>query len=446
MKNDFRQSFHLEPQKGWLNDPNGLCYFKGRYHVYFQYAPDSAKGAGNKCWGHFQSKDLTSWEFTGTVLFPDTPDDRNGVYSGCGFVRDDTLYLFYTGNVKEKGDYDYITAGRGANTILVTTKDGVTMSEKKVLLRNRDYPQYCSCHVRDPKVWEQGGEYFMVLGARTLDDKGCVLFYKSDDLENWQFDKTVFSQDGSYMWECPDVFDIGARRFLSASPQGVEHGEYKNQNVYSAGYFAFDSAPSDFEEWDYGFDFYAPQTFKAPDGRRIIIGWMGIGDIPYTNPTTELGWQHCLTVPCELTLAGNGKLRREPVAELEKLVTQRSALLDGKGEFELPFDLTASAQAESFELRLSDAVQMTFEGGVFTLRFLDEKVGCGRDARRVKLDSCDSIRVLADKTSLEIFLNGGEKVLSTRFYPMDTALTVVSQGLSCEAMQLGKMEVSYLGK
>ncbi len=167
MKNDFRQAFHLEPQSGWLNDPNGLCWFKGYYHVYFQYAPDNAEGAANKCWGHFQSKDLTSWEFTGTVLFPDTPDDRNGVYSGCGFVKGDTLYLFYTGNVKQDGDYDYITAGRGANTILVTTKDGVTMSEKKVLLRNSDYPDYCSCHVRDPKVWEQDGEYKMVLTVHT---------------------------------------------------------------------------------------------------------------------------------------------------------------------------------------------------------------------------------------------------------------------------------------
>ena len=110
------------------------------------------------------------------MLFPDSPDDADGVFSGSAVVKGDTLYLFYTGNVEQQGDFDLITAGRGANNILVTTKDGVTMSEKKVVLRNSDYPGYCSCHVRDPKVWEQDGRYRMVLDARTLDDKGCVLF------------------------------------------------------------------------------------------------------------------------------------------------------------------------------------------------------------------------------------------------------------------------------
>ncbi len=134
------------------------------------------------------------------MLFPDSPDDADGVFSGSAVVRGDTLYLFYTGNIEQQGDFDYITAGRGANTILVATKDGVTMSEKKVLLRKSDYPDYCSCHVRDPKVWEQGGKYRMVLGARTLDDKGCVLFYRSHDLENWEFEKQVRTADFGYMW------------------------------------------------------------------------------------------------------------------------------------------------------------------------------------------------------------------------------------------------------
>ena len=113
---------------------------------------------------------------------------------------------------------------------------------------------------------------------------------------------------------------------------------------------------------------------------------------------------------------------------------------------QLPFDLTASAQSDSFELDISNAVQMTFEDGIFTLKFLDEKVGCGRDVRRVKLDSCDRLRVLADKTSLEIFLGGGENVLSTRFYPPTTAVTVTSRGLTCRAAELRAMEVDHLGK
>ena len=223
------------------------------------------------------------------MLFPDSPDDADGVFSGSAVVRGDTLYLFYTGNIEQQGDFDYITAGRGANTILVATKDGVTMSEKKVLLRKSDYPDYCSCHVRDPKVWEQGGKYRMVLGARTLDDKGCVLFYRSHDLENWEFEKQVRTADFGYMWECPDFLRIGTNDFLSISPQGVAHEEFQFQNVYSSGYLNMNTGV--YTEWDCGFDFYAPQSFIAPDGRRILIVWMGIGDIPYTNPTAALEQQ-----------------------------------------------------------------------------------------------------------------------------------------------------------
>ena len=173
---------------------------------------------------------------------------------------------------------------------------------------------------------------------------------------------------------------------------------------------------------------------------------MGIGDIPYTNPTAALGWQHCLTVPCELTLGGDGKLLRDPVAEIDSLVTHRQVLAGGEGGSQLPFDLTAQAVQDSFELTLGGAVRMEFDGGIFTLRFVDERVGCGRDVRRARIECCKSIRVLADKTSLEIFLNGGEKVLSTRFYPSDTRISIRSKGLSCEVSQLDAMQVRYLGE
>ena len=444
MKNDLRQSFHLEGRKGWLNDPNGLCFFKGRYHVYFQYSPESPQGTGNRYWGHFQSRDLTSWEFTGTVLFPDSPYDADGVFSGSGIVKGDTLYLFYTGNVQHKGDYDHITAGREANTILVTTKDGVTMSGKKVLLQNGDYPEYCSCHVRDPKVWEQEDGYRMVLGARTLDNKGCVLFYRSKDLLNWEFEKQVRTDGLGYMWECPDMIQTGAKKYLSISPQGVPREEYHFQNVYSSGYL--DMSTGIYTEWDQGFDFYAPQTFTAPGGRRILIGWMGMGDIPYSNPTVQLGWQHCLTFPCELTVGKGGKLLRNPIREIQDLATRKQAITDGKGELQLPFDLKGAVLQDSFELNLGKEVHLNYKDGVFTLRFTDAKVGCGRDVRRARLDSCNDLRVLADKTSMEIFINNGETVFSTRFYPQDTQISITAKGLSCEVSQLSPMQLRYLGE
>ena len=446
MKNDLRQKLHIEPRKGWLNDPNGLSFFKGEFRVYFQYSPDSACGDGDKCWGCLHGRDLFHLIYEGTVLLPDHPDDRNGVYSGCGLVKDDLLYLFYTGNVKEEGEHDYITSGRGANVMLVTTEDGIHMSDKRTLLRNSDYPDYCSCHVRDPKVWEEDGRYRMVLGARTLEDKGCVLFYTSDDLTDWRFERSESVPDFGYMWECPDVIDVGGHRFLGISPQGLKHGEYTHQNVYSAGYFRYDDTLKEFEEWDYGFDFYAPQTFTAPDGRVILIGWMGIGDIPYTNPTTEMGWQHCLTLPRELTLRSDGGIIQRPIRELNGRKGIPAALKDGVPLMtQLPFYLASLAPNDGFSLDIGGMLELSFEGGIFSMRFTDSKAGGGRDIRRVRLGKFTGMEIIADMTSVEVFLNGGEKVMSTRFYPQDTELALTGHGIAGSVYPLKGMEVHYNG-
>ncbi len=442
----WRQSIHLEPPMGWMNDPNGLCYFGGYYHVYFQYTPASATGDGDRLWGHYQSKNLLDWTFMGTVFFQDTPWDKDGVYSGSAFVVGDTLHLFYTGNVKEAGDHDYITSGRGANVIHVTSKDGHTMSEKEVLLKNADYPDFCSNHVRDPKIWFEDEKWHMVLGARSLDDTGLVLFYESNDLQRWIYSGCDSIDDFGYMWECPDVINLGEKKFLSLSPQGLAHLEYDNQNVYSSGYFSYDDKLLDFREWDKGFDFYAPQTFVAPDGRRIIIGWMGIGDIPYENPTVELGYQHCLTLPRVVTLGADGCLLQAPVSEIDALRRDEKKLSDGeKINMQLPFDLTADVTGK-FSIKISEGLEIFWDGSVAGLRFTDNNMGYGRDQRKALLETCENIRILADNSSLEVYLDNGRIVFSTRMYPDDDMVSLEINGLDATCYLLSPMEVEYLGK
>ncbi|MCI1381268.1 MAG: hypothetical protein LKG80_08960, partial [Lachnospiraceae bacterium] len=117
--------FHVFPQNGgWANDPNGLCQINGLYHVFYQYRPDAADGSGRVFWGHSVSEDLLHWEFKGAPIAPDTDLDKNGAYSGSALVENGVMKLFYTGNVKLPGDYDYTTAGRLSNTILVESRDG----------------------------------------------------------------------------------------------------------------------------------------------------------------------------------------------------------------------------------------------------------------------------------------------------------------------------------
>lgn len=443
----WRQKLHIEPPHGWLNDPNGLCWFNGKYHVFFQYSPDSANGGGRKCWGHFESPNLLRWDFVGTAFFPDIPEDRDGVYSGSAIIVNDTMELFYTGNVKESGDHDYITSGRGANVIRVSSKDGRSFSEKRVLLRNSDYPEYCSCHVRDPKLWEKNGKYCMILGARTLSDEGCVLIYESDNLDEWRFEKKISVPGFGYMWECPDMFDMGGQRLLSVSPQGLTHTEYANQNVYSSGYFRVNGdSLGDFEEWDYGFDFYAPQTFCAPDGRRILIGWMGIGDIPYTNPTVPLGWQHCLTLPREITVSNDGAVLQNPIRELELLRSGEFTVSDSECKrVAPPFELYGEING-SFEINFDNSAALSYDGKIFRLEFTNDNVGCGRTVRNCTIEKCGNIRVIADMSSLEIYLDGGRKVLSTRFYPENKSVNLCARGIFLKGWNLNGMEVNIIGE
>lgn len=436
MKGKWRQHLHIEPPEGWMNDPNGLCFFDGYYHVYFQYSPGTPDGESTRCWGHYVSPDLISWKYKGIVLKADIPEDRDGVFSGSAAALNDHIEFFYTGNVMEEGNHDYVLEGRGANVLRVTSPDGSKMSSKQVLLRNSDYPSFCSCHVRDPKVWIENGIYKMVLGARTKDDKGCVLLYEGKDAESFRYKGCLTAPGMGYMWECPDLFELDGKKFLAVCPQGIPQGEYRFQNLFQSGYFAVDGdGLSDFEEFDYGFDFYAPQTFMAPDGRRILTGWMGIGDDSYTNPTTELGWQHCFTLPRELSVGPDGKIMQLPVRELDSL-KKKTKTIDGEAWESVPFDLEVSKCSDTVKIAVSGAeLKWDKTSGVFSLTFSNDE-GRGRGVRRIRMESLDSLRVIADTSSLEIYINGGRYVMSARFYPEHKQIRTEVSGASAVISRL----------
>lgn len=463
----WRQFLHIEPPEGWMNDPNGLCCFDGKYHVYFQYSPGSPEGATLRCWGHYAGENLLRMQYEGMVLQPDIPEDRTGVFSGSAIVENGLLHIFYTGNVEEEGDYDYVTSGRGANVIHVTSSDGHRMSAKQVVLRNADYPEWCSCHVRDPKVWKEGKCWKMVLGARTLEDHGCVLIYRSEDLENWEYVTSVAVPEFGYMWECPDFFKLGGRGFLSFSPQGLPHYEMQYQNANQSGYMPVkgdltENSFEPFREWDMGFDFYAPQSFEDMNGRRILIGWMGMGDNAYGNHTIARGWQHCLTIPRELSVGADGKLHQKPIREIEALRGEKKVLIGkdvparsgvgGKrvesvgseddsryleklsvdGLFRgvaLPFDLSATCVGD-FVIDFDSRLIMNYDkkSGVFAMTFQDEQYGAGRTVRKASVSDCTNVRIIADMSSIEVYLNDGEVVMSTRFYPDEELVNVRMAG------------------
>lgn len=426
-KDPNRLHFHIMPEIGWVNDPNGLFEKDGIHHIYYQYCPFNTEGS-LKLWGHVTTKDFIHYQNQEIALFPDQEFDKHGVYSGSAFVKDDQIYYFYTGNVKyfDREDYDYINEGRGSNTIVFTSKDGFKFSDKTCLLTTNDYPKTLSNHVRDPKIIEKDGMYYLVLGARDKHSKGCILIYESKDFMHWDRPWIASTKDVfGYMWECPDLFELEDKMVLLCCPQGVETQgiDYTNVHQSAAMIVNCDFKKHTFEveaihQFDRGHDFYAQQTYLDEKGRRICIGWMGIPDADYTNPTVKQGWQHALTLARQLTIQ-NGRVYQTPLEEYKSLRTNKKTGTDNDlnqmhlqlSVYECIFSLKEVKNA-TFWIR--KGVSLTYENKVLTLDL--HEYGCNRKPRSVVIDQLEKLHIYSDTTSLEIFVNDGIEVFTSRVY------------------------------
>ena len=276
----------------------------------------------------------------------------------------------------------------------------------------------------------------MVLGARDREDRGLVLLYRSDDLKNWKYNSRITTKEPfGYMWECPDLFELDGQMCMINCPQGVGAQGIDYRNVHQCTVMPlscdFERNSYEIEEEkirmvDRGFDFYAPQTFCDGKGRRILIGWMGIPDAEYKNPTVEDGWQHALTLPRELHMK-DGKLIQTPIEELnllrgeERCYESREKLNEACEEqlvfeAEIYFNSCNDILSDDTVIELRKGTELIYShtAGLLTLSL--KEGGYGRTERSVKVDELKNLRIYSDTTSLEIFVNGGEEVFTTRVY------------------------------
>lgn len=419
--------YHLMPRLGWLNDPNGLCQFHGIYHIYYQYDPFDVNG-DLKLWAHLTTTDFIHYEEHEPFLFPDSALDAHGAYSGSAFVKDDQIHFFYTGNIKlfDRPDYDYIHSGRVANTIHLVSPDGFQFERKELVMGMEDYPEGFTQHIRDPKLIEEDGVTYMVQGTRDDDDHGALLLFSSDDLSHWQYRYALRTKEPlGYMWECPDLFVLDGQHLLITCPQGVPTQGADYANVHSCVWMQLSHTLADgltvetVHQLDRGFDFYAPQSFADEQGRRILIGWMGIPDADYTNPTTDHGWQHALTIPRLLSWK-DGMLHQQPLPELEGLRRESWQMdvevLNARGFDEECYELELQLDGcKQLTLSLSEEIRLTYQDQLFTLDIT--ACGCGRTTRSVHLAQLHDLHLFSDTSSLEVFLNEGSEVFTTRIYP-----------------------------
>lgn len=291
-------------------------------------------------------------------------------------------------------------------------------------------------------------------------DYGTVLIFGSDDLHHWNFEKDVTLKERfGYMWECPDYFYLNGQPVLSLSPQGLEAQKYQFQNIYQSGYFLPETSlisemeiskteitasnennstedriidGNTFREWDHGFDFYAPQTFEDEKGRRILIGWAGIGDAPHDNePTVEKGWQHALTLPRELVLQ-DGVILQQPLEELKQLRGQEQKVCGDVTLEQNVFELGTKAFDKSWSVAVSDGAEqfsLTYAEGILCLN-ISEKAGRGRGTRQIQIADVHSLRMIVDTSMVEIYVNDGEAVLTSRFYFEHDTRSVQMDGIA----------------
>ena len=437
-KDFWRQKYHIMPKTGLLNDPNGLSYFNGKYHVFFQWFPfDSIHGM--KHWAHYTSKDLVNWEEDKRILIPDQWYETHGAYSGSAFVKNDKLYLMYTGNVRDKNN-----ERKSYQCLASLEDDKIEKYDKNPVVSLQ--PNGYTSELRDPKVFEKNNKYYFIIGAQRINKTGTALIYESENLYNWNFigEVNTKNEDFGYMWECPDYFELNNNGILLLCPQGIVPEGNKYNNIYQSGYFignpldmnSINFEHGEFLELDRGFDFYAPQTLD--DGkRRILIGWMGLPEISY--PTDKNHWAHCLTIPRELSIS-NGKLIQKPVAELELLRKTKDIFIsDLKNEkinlnmsgisYELIAEFRDFDNDFGLELRCGNN-----EKTVISYDFHDKKIILDRSnsgenfgleygtQRKVSfINSKIKFHIFMDNSSLEIFVNDGEEIFTSRIFPSENS-------------------------
>ena len=445
----FRPLYHHTPAYGWMNDPNGMFYLDGTWHLYFQHNPYGSTW-GNMTWGHSTSTDLVHWQYEGTPILPDA---HGTIFSGsCVIDRDNTagfgagaVVAFYTSAKSTPwGDSQ-------SQSMAYSTDGGKTFTKyagNPVLTSTK--PDF-----RDPKVfWYAPGKHWVMIlaGGQEME------IYSSTDLKQWKYESSFGLKQGAHggVWECPDLVELpveGTREkrwvlICNINPGGPFGG---NAAQYFVGTFDgrkfTNESPTQTKWMDWGKDHYATVTFSnAPDGRVVALGWMSNWQYQGVLPTLQ--YRGANTIARDLSLyreAGELLLRCAPVPEMEAARAETrnfpsfrvsdsyevSSLLDGnKGAYEVELELKNNG-SERIILTLSNSkgerVNMHYD--VARQQFVMERSESGLTnfspdfpamtvAPVVDTDHV-RLRLFVDRSSVEAFGDNGKFVMTNRVFPSE---------------------------
>lgn len=428
----YRPQFHFTPEKNWHNDPNGLVYYDGEYHMFYQYNPKGTEW-GFMHWGHAVSPDLIHWEHLPIALYPDeNSEDKEfcTAFSGSAIVDENNLLGKQKGN--EKALVAFYTSKDCGQRIAFSTDKGRTWEKYE---GNPIIPFDEKDDARDPKVFwhEESQKWVMVLYRKTSSDdksKG-VSIYTSENLVDWQWKYHVAG-----FYECPDLVKLQ----VTNRPGEFKWVLFDGDGSYLIGTFDGESftAESSKIKSDLGSNYYATQTWSnipAEDGRTIQIAWMKGGDFP------NMPFNGQMSFPCEITLTKFSfgyKLVRNPIKEIEMLHGKHQSwedkvLIPGINE-----NKTKSVKGDclhiiaEFDLKTSDnfgfvlrkskkatGTEILYNVKRGTLSVLNSTIPI------MPVEGKISFEILLDRASIEIFANGGQTVISNCFTPEEGAKDVV---------------------
>ncbi|MEQ8155961.1 MAG: glycoside hydrolase family 32 protein [Clostridiaceae bacterium] len=429
--NLYRPIYHFLPEKNWMNDPNGVVFYKGEYHLFYQYNPNGYSW-GTIHWGHAKSKDLVHWEHMPIALYPSEDKGELHCFSGCAVINGDEPTIFYTSIGEGKRHQS-----TGAEQWMAISKDDMVTWEKyddNPVLTLDIHGGIEIKEWRDPFVWKEDESWFMVVGG-SHNKKGCALIYRSADLKNWEFLNILAEEEKDEIWECPNCFKLGDKYVLVYSPN--EQVQYRIGTINKDYKFVTEYVSTlDYSGWE---GFYAPNSLSDSSGRRIMWGWLTDVARGEFNQCGE--WSGVQSLPRILEIENN-MLYMKPVKELEALRTNHkryenveiteSWLPDAKGKaLEVIAEIETIDQLTSFSIDVlasengeekTSIIYDSDKNSFSVNRKKSSLSGLCHDSElsgKIILDKDENLKlhIFVDHSTIEVFANYKETI-STRVYPV----------------------------
>lgn len=447
----YRPQIHFTPAKNWMNDPNGMVYVDGTWHLFYQYNPQG-NDWGNMSWGHATSTDLVHWSEQPVAL---TRDELGDIFSGsCVIDKDNTAGFGANAMVAI-----YTSASGAQQQSIAYSTDGgknFTRYSGNPVIKNDDD------NLRDPKVfWHEGSKQWVMTLAKGW--KMGVEFYTSPDLKNWTHQSTFFTELSgrpSLQWECPDLIQLGEKWVLlvSVNPGGPILG---SGSMYFVGDFdgkTFTADALDYPLWlDYGMDNYAGVTWSNTGNRKVMIGWMN--NWQYAGAVPCSPWRSAMTLPRELKLIDyNGKplLASTVVSEIDKIAGNWQTAgnsLDVKDGYQLriklnldknstitlgnssdeKFTIDINAQDRRLTAHRTSASGQTGFNGTFSVPSMQ--------APLCVTESTVTLDIFVDQSSVEIFTSTGSVSMTNLVFPKSiyNTLSVVGDTYEAQVRKLNRI-------